>query len=103
MKETDQIAFDSQVAHAMQMWLWRALTEQLEKQKLLHPWDLYEGLSDHENHPWATAADKQGFIEAMAYIKQRAQAVDMRPYEEQPENPPRPTLYKTRRPKAPGP
>jgi hypothetical protein len=83
MNTIDQVAFDSQIAHAMQMWLWRALAEQLERQELLHPWDLYEGLSHHENHAWATPADRQGFIEAMAYIKQRAQQADPRPYEDQ--------------------
>ena len=74
---------DAEIALAMQMWLWRALTEQLVKQRLLQPWDMYQGLSDHENHPWASPADRQGFIEAMAYIKQRAQEADPRAYADQ--------------------
>ena len=103
MKETDQIAFDSQVAHAMQMWLWRTLTGQLIKQKVIQPWDLYEWLGEVDVTKFASPADEEGFMQAVMAVKQMAQAVDARPYDEQPENPLDPMPRKTLATKAPGP
>jgi len=81
-------AFDPEIAHAMQLWLWKALTEQLIRQKLIQPWDMYQALSNDANkRVWTSAAEKEGFIDAMTLIQQMAWATDPRPYPEQPQAP----------------
>lgn len=91
LEPTDD-ALDPAVAHAMQLWLWRALMTQLIRQKVVQPWDIFEwfGVAGGKI---TDPLEAQGYeLARTMFFKRYVEGTDPRPYSEQDKPHPQPDV-----------